>query len=107
MQSRYLLGSFQLWVYKDLGECALHAVTCDSRLRELLDGAAGTAMKVNHDTIQKERFLFIDPGSCVKAVAQHLLTFLIQHLHGQARQATKIKTMDLCPHVGDSRKIKI
>lgn len=39
-----------------------------------------------------------------EAVAQYLLAFLIQRLHGQARQVTEIKTMDLCPHVGDSRK---
>lgn len=52
MQSRYLLGSFQLRVCEDLGECALHAVTHDSLLlKELLDGAAGTVLKVNYDTI--------------------------------------------------------
>lgn len=36
-----------------------------------------------------------------KAVAQYLLAFL---LRGQVRQVTKIKTTDLCPHVGDGRK---
>lgn len=39
-----------------------------------------------------------------EAVAQYLLAFLIQHLHGQAGQVAKMKTMGLCPHVGDSRK---
>lgn len=54
MQSRYLVGSFQLWVYEDLGECALHTVMHDSLLlKELLDGVAGTVMKVDYDTIQK------------------------------------------------------